>query len=321
VSRILVTGGTGFIGAHLVPALLKAGHAVRIAKRTPPVGNDPRGVESVAIGAIDGETDWTWALDGIDTVVHLAGRAHVMRETEPDARAAYRRTNVDGTRKLAEAAAATGISRLVFLSSVKVNGERTRESPFRETDTPAPEDEYGRTKWDAERILSEISRQTGLKTVILRPPLVYGPGVKGNFLTLLNVCSKRLPLPLSGITNRRSLVYVGNLVDAVIACLDRDKAAGQTFLLRDGDDVATPDLIRRMSEALTVKPRLVPFPPGLLRLAGTLTGRGAAVARLTESLAVDDSKIRSVLGWTPPYSMVEGLGKTAAWWRSGRPDI
>jgi nucleoside-diphosphate-sugar epimerase len=126
---------------------------------------------------------------------------------------------------------------------------------------------------------------------------------------------------LSGITNRRSLVYVGNLVDAVIACIAREKAAGQTFLLRDGDDVATPDLIRRMSEALTVKPRLVPFPPGLLRLAGTLTGRGAAVARLTESLAVDDSKIRSVLGWTPPYSMVEGLGKTAAWWRSGRPDI
>ncbi|MEQ8194754.1 MAG: SDR family oxidoreductase [Rhodospirillales bacterium] len=321
MSRVLITGGAGFIGAHLAPALLKAGHGVRIAKRTPPVGRDERGIESVAVGTIDGETDWSWALEGIDLVVHLAGRAHVMHETEPDARAAYFRTNVEGTRRLAEMAAAKGIARLVFLSSIKVNGERTAGAPFTETDTPAPEDDYGQTKWRAERTLSEIAVRTGLQTVILRPPLVYGPGVKGNFLTLLKACAKGLPLPLGAIHNRRSFVYVGNLVDAVITCLFHDNAAGQTFLIRDGNDVSTPALIRLASDSLDVRPRLIPIPPGLLRLTGALTGRGGAVSRLTDSLVVDDAEIRSVLGWMPPYSMVEGLNKTAAWLRTGRADI
>jgi len=315
MSRILVTGGDGFVGRTLCPALLKAGHHVRITKRQMN-GDNQNGIETVAIGNIGPETDWTWALDNIDTVVHLAGRAHVMRETEADPLAAFRHINVDATKRLAESAVHHGVKRLIFISSIKVNGERTTGVPFKETDDPAPEDAYGQSKWEAEQALQEIACRTGLEIVILRPPLIYGPNVKGNFLTLLRACNKSLPLPLGAIHNQRSLIFVANLCDAMMCCLEHEKAAGEIFLIRDSDDISTPDLIRTIAWALKVPARLVPLPPKFLTLAGQLIGRGATVTRLTESLTVDDGKIRTLLGWKPPHSVVEGLEQTATWFLS-----
>ncbi len=320
MSRILVTGGSGFIGQSLCPVLLNAGHKVRITKRTLPIDHKTHDVECIAVGDIDQHTDWTWALEDVDAVVHLAGRAHVMRETETDSLAAYRHVNVDGTKRLAEQAAAQGIKRFIFISSIKVNGERTTDSPYSETDTPAPEDVYGQTKWEAEQSLTAIAEQTGLELVIIRPPLVYGPGVKGNLLTLLKVCHNGIPLPLASIKNSRSFIFVENLADAVSKCLTHEKAAGETFLIRDGEDLATPALVRQIADSLKVQARLLPVPPALLRALGAVIGRSGTASKLLDSLQVDDRKIRSLLGWTPPHSMVEGLDRTATWFSSSRSE-
>ncbi len=318
MSRILVTGGDGFVGRALCPELLKAGHQVRITKRSQKIEARQSNFEIVSVGDIGPETDWTWALENVDAVIHLAGRAHVMRETATDPLAMFRRVNVDGTQRLAESAVHYGVKRLIFISSIKVNGEHTTSAPFKESDQPKPEDAYGQSKWEAEQVLQEISSRTGLETVILRPPLIYGPNVKGNFLTLLNTCNKSLPLPLGAIHNQRSLIFVGNLNNAIIHCLEHEEAAGKTFLVRDDNDISTPDLIRHIATALHVPARLFPAPLKLLKFAGWLVGRKATVTRLTESLTIDDRKIRTLLGWKPPHSMVEGLEQTAAWFKSAR---
>ncbi len=309
VRSFLVTGAGGFIGSALVKAL--DGHPVRRALRTPSATAQ---ADDFVCGDIGPDTEWQPALRNVDCVVHLAARTHVLRENTADPLAAYRSVNVDGTRRLAEQAAAAGVRRFVFLSSIKVNGESTSSRPFSTNDTPAPEDAYGISKLEAENALREIADRSGMEWVILRPPLVYGPGVKGNFLQLLKAVAKGVPLPLASIDNRRSLVYVGNLVDAIIACIQTPAAAGKTFLISDGEDLSTPELIRRLATAMSRSPRLLPCPPALLALAARLFGQGAAFQRLSGSLAVDISALRQTLNWHPRHSTNQGFSATVQWY-------
>ena len=305
--KILVTGANGFVGGPVCQALRDAGHHVVGAVRRD-IGPPP-GIEFRRIGELGPDTDWRAALDGVEAVVHLAARTHVMAETEADPLAAFRRVTRDGATGLAAQAAAAGIRRLIFLSSIKVNGEATPpDRPFRAVDAPAPQDSYGVAKAEAEAALRS---QHGLDLTILRPPLVHGPGVKGNLLTLIGALRRHLPLPLGAVRNRRSLVGIANLADAIRFCLDTPATIGHTFLIRDGEDVSTPELIRRLAAALETKAVLPPLPQSLLRLAGSLTGRRAAIDRLTGSLVVDDAPLRR-LGWRPPLSLDDGLRAMAA---------
>jgi nucleoside-diphosphate-sugar epimerase len=304
--RILVTGANGFVGRALCGHLGTLGHVVVSAVRCASGLAD-----EAVVGDIDGATDWAATLAACDVVVHLAARVHVMDDTAHDPLALYRAINTAATLNLARQAAQAGIKRFVYISSIKVNGEG-RDEPYRETDVPAPGDAYAISKWEAEQGLQRIARETGLEVVILRPPLVYGPGVKANFRQLLRTVERGWPLPLGAIRNRRSLLYLGNFVDAIRVCVEHPAAAGQTFLLDDGQAVSTPELIRAVASAMHRPARLLSVPAGLLRLAGGMTGKGAAVSRLTGSLYVDSRTIRERLGWTPPYSMQDGLATTVA---------
>jgi nucleoside-diphosphate-sugar epimerase len=239
-----------------------------------------------------------------------------LHETAPDALAAYLRVNAEGTERLARSAAACGVSRLLFLSSVKVNGEQTGDHPYTEDDLPRPEDAYGASKRDAEQALARVAAETGLETVVLRPPLVYGPGVKANFLRLMDYVARGVPLPLGAIANRRSLIYVGNLAHAIVTALDAPPAAGHTYLVSDGEDVSTPELVRMIAQALGVKPRLLPVPLAVLGVAAAIAGQRADLARLTGSLQVDSSRIRRDLAWRPPFTLAQGLELTARWYHS-----
>ncbi len=270
--------------------------------------------EDVVIGDLGSTAAWGEALQGVDGVVHLAARAHVMRDGSADPLADYRRVNVLGTRVLAQAAASAGVRRFVFLSSIKVNGEQTGQQPYTEQDLPRPQDAYGVSKWEAEHALLAAADKSSMEAVVLRPPLLYGPGVKGNFLSLIRAVDHGLPLPLASVHNRRSLLYAGNLNDAVILCLEHPIAAGKTYLLADDDGVSTPDLIRGIAHALGKPARLLHFPPLLLKLAGAATGKAGAVARLLGSLQVDSARIRSELGWRPRGDMAHALAETARWY-------
>jgi nucleoside-diphosphate-sugar epimerase len=313
---ILVTGATGFVGKPLCEKLLTTFRLVRGAVwLNEPATNLPVDVQPTSIETIGPYTDWSKALAGIDTVVHLAARVHVMDETSGDPLTAYRLVNVAGTENLARQAAAAGVRRLVFLSSVKVHGEESVH-PYTEKDQPLPQDPYGVSKLEAEKILHQIAAETGLEVVIIRPPLVYGPGVKANFRNLMKIVERGIPLPLAGINNARSLIYLGNLIDSIITCATHPKAARQIYLVSDGEDVSTPKLIRQVATALDRPARLLPFPPSLMHLAGRLTGKSLAVDRLLGSLLVDSSKIRRELGWKPPFTMAEGLAETARWFKS-----
>lgn len=315
--NVLITGANGFVGRALCENILDKGWqirgTVRLEKNLTVL---PPGVEIVQIQLIGPDTDWSNALTGIDTVVHLAARVHVMRETDADPQAAFRSVNVAGTKRLALMAAKAGVRRFVFLSSVGVNGNVTYERPFSEEDVPDPHNAYALSKLEAEQALKEIASETGMEVVIIRSPLVYGPSNPGNFLRLLNLVDKGVPLPLALLNNRRSLIYLGNLVDAIVTCINHPKAVGQTFLVSDGDDVSTPELIRRVADVLGKPARLLPFPPALMRLAGKLTGKSDAVDRLLGSLTIDSSKIRQELGWNPPYTMEQGLKETGEWFRN-----
>jgi len=303
--RVLVTGASGFVGRALCPALAQAGHDVSGTVRTPN-GKD------IPIGDIGPGTDWTEALSGADAVIHLAARTHITKEAIADPPAEFRRVNADGTARLAEAAAKAGVRRFVYLSTVKVMGERS-EAPFRETDTPRPEDAYAQTKLDGERALTIAAAGSSLEPVILRPPLMYGPGVKANFLSLLKLCQIAPPLPFATIQNQRSILYLGNLVDAIGLCLTAEKAVGETYFVRDAWDLSTPDLIRHMAAALGRPARLFPAPHGLLRLAGAITGKSQAIYTLLGDLQVENEKIHRQLGWNPSFNVVQGLQETAAW--------
>jgi len=315
--KVLVTGANGFAGQALCVQLRRQGVQVRRAVRQIAPG-EGRFDDDAVVGEIGPDTQWHAALEGVDAVVHLAARAHVMQDTVRGSLEDYRRVNVEGTRRLALEAAAVGVRRMVFLSSVKVNGETTGR-PFSEQDTPHPTDAYGISKWEAEQVFKKIAQESGTEWVILRPPLVYGPGVRANFLRLMRAVDYGVPLPVGALQNRRSLLYLGNLIDAIQVSLSHPGAANQVFLLSDGEDISTPDLVRRLAAALRVRPRLLAAPPQLVRLVGWVTGRIASTERLTRSLQVDSSRIRAVLGWTPPFSLDEGLAETADWYRNDVP--
>ncbi|MCH8097351.1 MAG: NAD-dependent epimerase/dehydratase family protein [Proteobacteria bacterium] len=318
MTRVLVTGANGFIGQALCRELILAGFevtgAVRDKAGRDKAGPGEAGFDAVATGEVGPDTDWREALRDAEIVVHLAGRAHATDGA--GALALYRRINVEGTRRLAEAADESGARRLVFLSSVKVHGEASGATPFTERDPPAPEDPYGISKWEAEQALARATERSDLVAVILRAPLVYGPGVKGNFGSLLRVCDGPLPLPFGAVTNRRSLIYLANLTGAIRECVTNAGAKRKTFVLRDGEDISTPELIRRLRAALGRPARLISVPPSSLRRLAGIVGRKAAAGRLLDSLTVDDGLIRSSLGWSPPLGLDEGLRLTAEWFRA-----
>lgn len=307
----LVTGGTGFIGRALLQALHASGWRVRATARTIPE-RSALPVDWREVGDIGPDTAWDGLLDGADCVVHLAARVHVLNETSKKPSTAFRRTNVMGTARLARACAEAGVKRFVYLSSVGVHGARSFDRPLSESGPLVPHDDYSRSKLEAEQVLAEIGRSTLLQVVILRPPLVYGQGAPGNFARLIRLVSSGLPLPLAGIDNRRSLIYLGNLVDAILHCMHHPSAVGQTFLLDDGEPISTPELIRVVARAMGRPVRLFKVPVSVLEFAGALSGKRGVIMRLTNSLWVDSSLIRLHLDWTPPFSMEAGLTMTVA---------
>ena len=278
---------------------------MRLALRRP-IGDTA--ARSLMVGQIDGHTRWQAALEGVDTVLHLAARVHVMNEKASDPLTAFRDVNTAGTLNLARQAAAAGVRRLVFLSSIKVNGEHTAPGrPFTADQPAQPEDPYGQSKWEAEQGLQAVSAETGLEVVVVRPPLVYGPGVKANFLKLMNAVARGTPLPLGAVDNRRSLLALDNLTDLLLRCVEQPAAAGHTFLASDGQDLSTPDLVRALARAMGRPARLWPVPVAWLRMAGKLLGRGPQIDRLIGSLQVDIGHTRRVLGWTPRLTVEQGL--------------
>jgi nucleoside-diphosphate-sugar epimerase len=299
MKRYLVTGATGFIGRLLCAHLLDENWGVR---GTIQVSKDQTtlipGVEPAVIEPIDSGTQWRNALAGIDTIIHLAARVHIMNHISSDPLIEFRRVNTEGTKRLANEAVRTGVKRMVFVSSIKVNGEEASE-PYNQNSPPNPSGPYS----------------ISLEVVVVRPTLVYGPGVKANFLHMMKIIQRGIPLPLASITNKRSLIYSGNFVNALTICAVHPAAAGKTYLVSDGEDVSTPDLIRRVANALGKPARLVRMSPKLLRLAGILTGRSAEVSRITGSLTVDSSNIRRELDWKQPFTMEEGLHETADWFK------
>ena len=310
MTRTLVTGANGFIGRALVAELLAKDICVRGAVRyAMPL---PSGIECAVVGEVGVGTDWHEALMDATSVVHLAARAHVLRDTITDPLATFRAINTEGTLNLARQAAEAGVCRFVFVSTIKVNGEG-RDAPYAEFDLPSPQNPYAISKWEAEQVLTQIATETGLEVVTLRCPLVYGPGVKGNFLRLLQAVDRGIPLPLALARNCRSLIYLDNLTDAIATCLTHPAAAGKTYLVSDGEDVSTAELIARIAQALGKPSRLWPCPLGLIELAGRVTRKSDEITRLLGSLCIDSSKIRSELDWTPPYTLEQGLAETARW--------
>lgn len=308
MQKLLVTGASGFVGRFLCTELLARGYFVRAAVRSQLAITEG---ERVNVPDIAHDTDWTAALADIDTVIHLAARVHVMYDNAADPLHDFRKLNVAGTMHLARMAAASGVQRLIYVSSIKVNGERTSlGQQYSELDDPAPEDPYGISKYEAEQALHRIAAETGLEVVIVRPPLVYGPTVKGNFEQMMNVLAKGIPLPLASVKNLRSLVYVGNLVDALILCASHPAAVGQTYLVSDGEDISTPNLLRGLGIAMNRPARLLPCPAALLKVSGSLFRKREKIERLLGSLRVDSSKIRRDLDWTPPFTVQQGLQAT-----------
>lgn len=315
---VLITGANGFVGRRTVAEFLARGARVRAALRSPDATLVDERATRCVVGDIDQTTDWTAALQGVDVVCHLAARVHVMDDRCTDPLAEYRRVNVEGSLRLARAAAAGGVRRLVFVSSIKVNGEHTQGAPFSESSQPRPVDPYGISKWEAEQVLRQVADETGLEVVILRPPLMYGPGVRANFLRLLEQVAAGRPVPLGAVRNRRSFLFVGNFSDAIARTAEHPAAAGGTFLVSDGAPVSSAELVRALARALGRPARLLPVPLAMIRAGAALLGRGALVQRLLGSLEVDGSAIRQRLGWVPPYSMAEGLDETVRAWRVTR---
>src|SRR6266850_1650629 len=311
--RILITGASGFIGAALCRQLLARGHTVRAAvRRLIPPDAVPPELHQILIPDIAAEFDRRALVEGVGTVVHLAAIAHRSNQVERE----IRRVNCDSAVRLAEAAAGI-VGRFIFLSSVKVHGEDSGGGTCVEDDALDPRDSYARSKLEAERALTETTARNGMELVLIRPPLVYGPEVKANFLRLLGWADSGLPLPFASVRNRRSLIYVGNLVDAIARCAEHPAARGP-FLVSDDETVSTPELVSRITRALERPARLIPVPPALLRAAGMIAGRRDEIQRLIGNLAIDSSKARRLLDWRPPYALDEGLAETARWFKSAR---
>lgn len=312
--RILLTGATGFIGQALLNELLRREHEVVAVKRKStselPV---PGACRSFFVADMSTDIDWLMVMQGVAAAIHTAARAHVMNDKVADPLAEFRKVNVDGTLNLARQAAAAGVKRFIFISSIKVNGEATSPGkPFLASDVPAPEDAYGLSKLEAERGLMQIAAETGLEVVIIRPPLVYGPGVKGNFASMIKLVEKGLPLPLGAIHNRRSLVGIDNLVDLIIRCVDHPAAVNQIFLAGDGEDVSTTELLRGVARAMGRPPRLIAVPAALLTCGAMLLGKRTLAQRLLGSLQVDISHTSELLDWKLPFTVDEGLRRCFA---------
>ncbi len=309
--NILVTGSTGFIGKVLINQLDVHGFKpfASVRKKS---SLFPSHIEQVVGGGIYPSKVWKETLSNIDVVIHLAARVHVMNDTDTNALAEFRKVNTKGTLNLARQAAESGVKRFIFLSSIKVNGEATNlDSPFSSKDTYVPSDPYGLSKYEAEQGLKKIAKETGMEVVIIRPPLVYGPNVKANFLSMMEWLYKGVPLPLGSIHNKRSLVALDNLIDLIITCIKHPAAVNQTFLISDEEDLSTTDLLRRMTKALGKPSRLIPIPSNIITLGATLLGQKGVAQRLCGSLQVDISHTKSTLGWNPPVSVDEALQKTA----------
>jgi len=305
--KLLVTGGSGFIGKAVCENLKKNNYTINITSRSNIVTN-LSGVTIYNINEIDENTNWFQALNAVSCVIHCAAKTHVMNNNKQNSLSSFRKVNVEGTLNLAKQAVACGVKRFIFLSSIKVNGERTKKSSmFRYSDIPKPQDAYGISKWEAEKGLSEISKQTGLEVVIIRAPLVYGPAVKGNLRLLIKLIQSRVPLPFSLIKNQRSLIGVDNLVDLIIHCIDHHKASGNTFLVSDGKDLSTPDLVRGIASSIELSARLFPLPLIILKFFGFILGKKLEIDRLIGSLRIDSSYTKEILNWTPPVSVEEGI--------------
>ncbi len=312
--RILVTGANGFVGQVLCQALNKNGYFVRAAVRSnEKIAQLPEGVEYCIVGEVSLDTKWSIALEGIDVVIHLTSRVHLMQDNSSDPLLEYRKINTAGTERLARIAVQSGVSRFIFLSSVKVNGEYTgddKAASFSEANTPNPQDDYAVSKWEAEQALTKIGKESGLETVILRPPLIYGPGVKANFFSLLKIIDLGIPLPFAAIKSKRSFIYLGNLIDIILKCIISSKVSGQTFLVSDGEDVAIPQLMRKIAKSMGRDLMLISIPVGVLKFFGEISGKKSEIDRLVRSLVVDNKKIVKALDWKAPYSLDGGIGIT-----------
>ena len=311
MQRVMVTGANGFVASVLSPLLLEKGFAVRGVTRT----IHQEIADNYVIGEINSKSDWSAALENVDAVVHLAARVHVMNEKSEDPLAAFRKVNLEGTRRLAEQAAAAGVKRFIFISSIKVNGEQTDDLPFRAKDKAAPEDAYGVSKLEAERALQSICEKSGMEWVVIRPPLVYGPGVKGNFARLAKLVAKGVPLPFKAGSNKRSMVSVYNLSELIIQCIISPAAANTLFLVSDHQDVTIQQLLQKMAQAMCIPSRLFYLPPKLLYTIFTMLGRKNEIKRLLGSLEVDITETCEVLGWEPPLSLEQGLQRSMESWK------
>jgi nucleoside-diphosphate-sugar epimerase len=311
MKKILVTGANGFVGLNIYKHLIKLNYSVKGIVRN--LDNALINCDSkyILVGNIDAETHWDNALDGIDCIIHCAGKAHTMnKKVELDI---YRKVNREGTKNLAEQAAEAGVKRLIFLSSVKVNGESTGKSNsvklFTTKDIPNPHDNYAISKFEAEKALWEVASKTGLEVVVIRLPLVYGHGAKGNLAHLIKIIYSKIPLPLGGIQNKRSLIGIDNLTDMLVRCVEHPDIAGKTFLVSDGEDLSTPELIRLLASALGQSAKLFTIPTFLLKFLGFVIGKQKEIDRLTDSLQIDSSHVREILNWTPLVSVEEGIRK------------
>jgi nucleoside-diphosphate-sugar epimerase len=307
MSKILVTGANGFVGKELCSTLQGRGLDFVAAVRHCLDG------EQVAIGDLTAATDWANALAGCDSVIHLAARVHVMNDRSSDPLVVFRKINVDATLNLARQAVASGVKRFVFVSSIKVNGEQTTDKPFSVFDTPAPADPYGQSKFEAEQALLELSQETGLEVVIVRPPLIYGPGVRANFQNLMGLVKSGVPLPLGAIPNRRSMVALYNFIDLLIVCVRHPNAGGQTFMVSDGMDVSVSELLRMLARSMGTRTLLLPIPAGLIARTASLFGKSAMANRLLGSLQVDIDHTMLALDWRPIIGMQEAIDKTVAY--------
>ncbi len=322
--KILVTGATGFVGSHLIRLLSSQGHQVigAVRSQSNKSVNTIAGVEFKALVNIHSSLDWAPCLAGVDAVVHLANRAHMMHESDSNLLALYRSINTEGTMQLARQAVAAGIKRFIFISSVKVNGESTLPGQrFSPVSNSIPTDPYGLSKYEAEQGLKELSLKTDMEVVIIRPPLIYGPGVKANFLKMMQWIEKGIPLPMGSIANQRSLLGIDNLLDFISVCLTHPKAAGQTFLISDDHDVSTTELLKEIASAMHRSSRLLVIPQFVLENGLILLGQGHIAERLCASLQLDITLAKTLLSWKPPYSFKNQMSKTVAAYlseRSGR---